>query len=102
VFSKDGLLDALKKALAEGSLDAELGHHLAGERAQARAETARNHRNWHSRWQVGTDSAGRPGGMRPPIDHSGRRGLPGLEPIPNTTAIWAREWRAWWRGRDGR
>jgi transposase-like protein len=56
VFSKDGLLDALKKALAEGSLDAELGHHLAGERAQARAETARNHRNWHSRWQVGTDS----------------------------------------------
>jgi hypothetical protein len=42
VFSKDGLLDALKKALAEGILDAERGHHLAGERAQARAETAQS------------------------------------------------------------
>jgi hypothetical protein len=50
--------------------------------APRRGRRRRNHRNWHSRWQVGTDSVGRPGGMRPPIDHSGRRGLPVLEPIP--------------------
>jgi len=35
VFAKDGLLDALKKALAERVLNAELDHHLAEERAQA-------------------------------------------------------------------
>ena len=35
VFAKDGLLEALKKALAERILDAELEHHLRGERAQA-------------------------------------------------------------------
>src|SRR3974390_2762728 len=52
VFSKDGLLDALKKALAERILDAELDHHLAGERAQAGAEAPRNHRNGHSRKTV--------------------------------------------------
>ena len=34
MFAKDGLLEALKKALAERILDAELEHHLRGERAQ--------------------------------------------------------------------
>ena len=52
VFAKDGLVEALKKALAERILDAELEHHLRGERAQARRETARNHRNGHSRKTV--------------------------------------------------
>ena len=45
VFAKDGLLEALKKALAERILDAELEHHLRGERAQAGRGTPRNHRN---------------------------------------------------------
>ena len=49
VFAKDGLLEALKKALAERILDAELEHHLRGERAQAGRGTPRNHRNGHSR-----------------------------------------------------
>ncbi|TXN01745.1 IS256 family transposase, partial [Methylobacterium sp. WL64] len=30
-FESDGLLDALKKALAERALNAEMDHHLAGE-----------------------------------------------------------------------
>jgi len=52
VFAKDGLLDALKKALAERVLNAELDHHLAEERAQAGPATLRNHRNGHSRKTV--------------------------------------------------
>ena len=52
VFSKDGLLDVLKKALAERVLNAELDHHLAEERAQVGLETPRNHRNGHSRKTV--------------------------------------------------
>ena len=52
VFAKDGLLDALKKALAERILNAELDHHLAGERARAGPEAPRNHRNGHSRKTV--------------------------------------------------
>ena len=52
VFAKDGLLDALKKALAERVLNAELDHHLAEERAQACSEVPRNHRNGHSRKTV--------------------------------------------------
>jgi hypothetical protein len=42
VFAKDGLLEALKKALAERILDAELEHHLRGERIQAGRGTPRN------------------------------------------------------------
>jgi putative transposase len=48
VFTKNGLLDALKKALAERILNAEMDQHLAGERAEAGAEGSRNHRNGHS------------------------------------------------------
>jgi putative transposase len=35
VFSQDGLLDELKKALAERILNAEMDQHLASERAEA-------------------------------------------------------------------
>ena len=52
VFAKDGLLDALKKAQAKRALNAELDHHLAGERAQAGPETPRNHRSGHNRKTV--------------------------------------------------
>ena len=37
VFSKDGLFDELKKALAERVLNAELDDHLEGEAAEGRA-----------------------------------------------------------------
>ncbi len=53
VFTRDGLLDELKRALAERMLDAELDQHLASERARADgAEAPRNHRNGHSRKTV--------------------------------------------------
>ena len=50
VFAKDGLLEALKKALAERILDAELEHHLRGERAQA---------GWGRRATIATGTAAR-------------------------------------------
>lgn len=52
VFGADGLLDELKRGLAERTLNAELGHHLATERAEADGDTLRNHRNGHSRKTV--------------------------------------------------
>src|SRR3954470_19635939 len=45
VFSKDGLFDELKKALAERVLNAELDEHLDGEAAAGKA----NHRNGYSK-----------------------------------------------------
>ena len=36
VFAQDGLLDELKKALAERILNAEMDQHLAAERAETR------------------------------------------------------------------
>ena len=54
VFGSDGLLDELKKALAERMLNAELDHHLAAERAEASGEVdgSRNYRNGSSRKTV--------------------------------------------------
>jgi hypothetical protein len=51
-FSQDGLLDELKKALAERTLNAELDQHLASERAGADDTVPRNHHNGHSRKTV--------------------------------------------------
>src|SRR4051794_15836503 len=53
VFSKDGLFDELKKALAERVLNAELDEHLDGEAAAGKA----NHRNGYSKKTVLTRSA---------------------------------------------
>jgi putative transposase len=53
VFSKDGLFDELKKALAERVLNAELDEHLDGEAAAGKA----NHRNGYSKKTVLTGSA---------------------------------------------
>ena len=53
VFSKDGLFDELKKALAERVLNAELDEHLDGEAATGKA----NHRNGYSKKTVLTGSA---------------------------------------------
>ena len=52
VFSKDGLVDELKKALAERVLNAEMDQHLDGEAAAGKA----NHRNGYSKKTVLTDS----------------------------------------------
>ena len=52
VFAQDGLLDELKKALAERILNAEMDQHLAAERADAVIGEPRNHRNGHSRKTV--------------------------------------------------
>jgi putative transposase len=52
-FGKDGLLDELKKALAERALNAELDHHLAHEIEDGR----RNHRNGYSKKSVLTDTS---------------------------------------------
>jgi putative transposase len=48
-FEADGLLDALKKALAERALNAEMDHHLAGEEAG-------NTRNGYGRKTVTTET----------------------------------------------
>jgi putative transposase len=51
LFSKDGLIDQLKKRLAERVLNAELDHHLEQD------DEAGNHRNGYSRKTVSTDTA---------------------------------------------
>lgn len=53
VFSKDGLLDELKKALAERVLNAELDEHLDGEAAAGKP----NHRNGYSKKTVLTETS---------------------------------------------
>jgi putative transposase len=53
VFSKDGLFDELKKALAERVLNAELEGHLDGEVAAGKA----NHRNGYSKKTVLTETS---------------------------------------------
>jgi len=40
VFNRNGLLDDLKKALAERVLNAEMDHHLAGEEPSKSGETS--------------------------------------------------------------
>jgi putative transposase len=52
-FGKDGLLDELKKALAERALNAELDHHLANEADDGKY----NHRNGYSKKSVLTDTS---------------------------------------------
>jgi putative transposase len=53
VFSKDGLFDELKKALAERVLNAELDDHLDGEAVAGKA----NHRNGYSKKTVLTETS---------------------------------------------
>ena len=53
VFSKDGLFDELKKALAERVLNAELDDHLEGEAAAGKS----NHRNGYSKKSVLTETS---------------------------------------------
>lgn len=57
VFTKDGLLDELKKALAERILDAELDHHLSSEKAAGGEGGTNNHRNGYTRKTVLTGTS---------------------------------------------
>jgi len=58
VFSSEGLLSEIKKALAERMLNAEMDQHLEGEAAAAtNGELSGNHRNGYSKKTVITDTS---------------------------------------------
>ncbi len=59
VFSSEGLLAEIKKALAERMLNAELDQHLEGEAAasEVSGEPSSNHRNGYSKKTVITDTS---------------------------------------------
>jgi len=88
LFEKDGLLDELKKALAERMLGAELDHHLEAEAGQdAEPGKPRNHRNGYSAKTVLTDTGkleletprDRQGTFSPQLIAKYRRRLPGFD-----------------------
>src|SRR5919202_6438515 len=80
-FDADGLLDDLKKALAERALNAEMEHHLAGDGG------AGNSRNGYGRKSVLTDTGqielevprDRQGSFDPPLIAQYQRRLPGFD-----------------------
>jgi putative transposase len=83
VFSKDGLFDELKKALAERVLNAELDDHLDGEAAGGKT----NHRNGYSKKTVLTETSkidirvprGREGTFDPKLIQRYQRRFPGFD-----------------------
>jgi len=83
VFESDGLVDELKRALAERILDAEMDVHLGDEEEHARG----NHRNGHSKKTVLTDSSAlelaiprdRHGRFAPQFIEKYRRRFPGFD-----------------------
>jgi len=83
VFESEGLLDELKKALAERILDAEMDVHLESEAEQA----GKNHRNGRSKKTVLTDSSAlelsiprdRHGHFEPQLIEKYRRRFPGFD-----------------------
>ena len=83
VFESEGLLDELKKALAERILDAEMDVHLGCEAEKA----GNNHRNGRSKKTVLTDSSAlelsiprdRHGHFEPQLIEKYRRRFPGFD-----------------------
>lgn len=81
VFTDGGLLDDLKKAVAERALDAEMDAHLEGEGSRG------NHRNGHNRKRVLTDEGAldlavprdRAGRFEPQLVEKYCRRLPGFD-----------------------
>ena len=92
VFQQEGLLGALKKALAERILDTEMAVHLSTVDEQARG----NHRNGRSAKQVLTDSGtlelsiprDRQGRFEPQLIEKYRRRFPGFD--EKVIALYAR------------
>ena len=92
VFSKDGLFDELKKALAERVLNAELDDHLEGEAAAGKA----NHRNGYSKKTVLTETSkidlriprDREGTFDPRLIQRYQRRFPGID--EKTVSMYAR------------
>jgi putative transposase len=92
LFDKDGLLDDLKKALAERALNAELDHHLDRDAEQA----AGNHRNGTSPKTVLTDTGkltlaiprDRQGSFEPQLIAKYQRRFPGFD--QKIVALYAR------------
>ena len=82
-FTKDGLLDELKRALAERALNAEMDHHLDGEAADGRP----NSRNGYGQKTLLTDSGKLPisvprdrlSSFDPQLIAKYRRRLPGFD-----------------------
>jgi putative transposase len=88
VFGSEGLLDDIKKALAERMLNAELDEHLAAESAEAdSAAGPGNHRNGYSKKAVLTDTGkldldiprDRRGGFEPQLIAKYQRRFPGFD-----------------------
>ena len=88
VFGSEGLLDDIKKALAERMLSAELDEHLAGESAEADSPVgAGNHRNGYSKKTVLTDTGkldldiprDRRGSFEPQLIAKYQRRFPGFD-----------------------
>jgi putative transposase len=88
VFGSEGLLDDIKKALAERMLNAELDEHLAAESAEAdSAVGAGNHRNGYSKKTVLTDTGkldldiprDRRGSFEPQLIAKYQRRFPGFD-----------------------
>ena len=83
VFSKDGLFDELKKALAERVVNAELDDHLDTQTA----EGSRNRRNGYSKKTVLTETSkidvriprDREGTFDPKLIERCQRGFPGFD-----------------------
>ena len=92
VFESEGLLDELKKALAERILDAEMDVHLGSEVEKVSG----NHRNGHSKKTVLTDSSAlelsiprdRHGHFEPQLIEKYRRRFPGFD--EKIVALYAR------------
>ena len=89
MFSSEGLLGDLKKALAERVLNAEMDHHLADstQNEVSEAEKSGNHRNGYSKKTVLTDNESlelsiprdRRGSFEPQLITKYQRSFPGVD-----------------------
>ena len=79
-FDTDGLLDQLKKALAERALNAEMDHHLSEWRARQQPQRLRPQDGDDRDRQVGAGDAARPGRqLRPALIAKYQRRFPGFD-----------------------
>src|SRR5216683_7676022 len=77
-FDPNGLLDDLKKALAERVLNAEMDHHLAGEEPGNRRNGMERRGHHRHRADRAGGAARPPGALRPAADRQVPASLPGV------------------------